>query len=186
MFLVRLDSFVWLEWKHLPLKTCTSFCLCSNRTGFIIIIIIFIKEKLLFAKLVKPNLCLLLGLLVCLYNWNIQIWGFFFCFFFYQILWFALELVISSEPLWPNASYSPLERLLSLLDWISVNTTQIIAVQILKIEGIYTLERGEIVQEKKKGREGRRGGDREIERFLILERGGRLRNRGGRLLKSSN
>lgn len=42
-----------------------------------------------------------------------------------------------------------------------MNTTQIIAVQILKIEGIYTLERGEIVQEKKKG--GKEGGV-EIER----------------------
>lgn len=48
-----------------------------------------------------------------------------------------------------------------------MNATQIIAVQILKIEGIYTLERGKIVQEKKRGR----GGAGEIERFLILERG---------------
>lgn len=32
-----------------------------------------------------------------------------------------------------------------------MNATQIIAVQILKIEGIYTLERGKIVQEKNEG-----------------------------------
>lgn len=48
-----------------------------------------------------------------------------------------------------------------------MNATQIMAVQILKIEGIYTLEREKIVQEKRRG-----GGDEEIERFLFLERGG--------------
>lgn len=50
--------------------------------------ILFYKRRNLFAKLVKPNLCLLHGLLVCSYNWNIQ------AFIFYQIIWFALELVI--------------------------------------------------------------------------------------------
>lgn len=46
-----------------------------------------------------------------------------------------------------------------------MNATQIIAVEILKIEGIYTLERGKIVQRKKMG-EGWRWRGREI-----LERG---------------
>lgn len=48
-----------------------------------------------------------------------------------------------------------------------MNATQIIAVQILKIEGIYTLESGKIVQ----GKKGGRGGDGEMGGFLILERG---------------
>lgn len=50
-------------------------------------------------------------------------------------------------------------------------TTQIIAVQILKIEGIYTLERGKREQGKSEsvGVEMERKTERE--KFLILERG---------------
>lgn len=72
-----------------------------------------------------------------------------------------------------------------------MNATQIIAVQILKIEGICTPERGKIVQGKEKKKRAR-GGVREIEGFLILE-GERERceddweaEGGGWLLKSSN
>lgn len=61
--------------KALTTQNLYIFCPCSNKE---LASYFFIKEKCLFAKLPKPNPCLLLGFSVFspLCNWNIPIWSF--------------------------------------------------------------------------------------------------------------
>lgn len=120
----------------------------------------------MFAKLAKPNLCLLIGLFVLLIELENP------DFIFYQILRFALKLGIKiSAFVGPRISFTTGTIIITTgLDL----ATQITAVQILNIEGIYTLEG------QREDRAGKKRGvemERERERFLILERGG-LRNKG--------
>lgn len=86
----------------------------------------------MFAKLAKPNLCLLIGLFVLLIELENP------DFIFYQILRFALKLGIKiSAFVGPRISFTTGTIIITTgLDL----ATQITAVQILNIEGIYTLE----------------------------------------------
>lgn len=111
----------------------------------------------MFAKLAKPNLCLLIGLFVLLIELENP------DFIFYQILRFALKLGIKiSAFVGPRISFTTGTIIITTgLDL----ATQITAVQILNIEGIYTLEGQREDRAGKK--EGWRWRERERERKIF-------------------